>query len=76
LVPLPSTIADLLTTNPRVGDEVGIRWCKALIKAESTEALASIRSYPRLKGFLESSAPPGYLLLKSRSDPDNFVQRC
>ena len=27
-------------------------------------------------GYLEPGAPPGYLLLKSRSDPDNFVRRC
>jgi hypothetical protein len=25
---------------------------------------------------LEPGAPPGYLLLKSRSNPDNFVRRC
>ena len=32
--------------------------------------------HPQLKGYLEPGAPPGYLLLKSRSDPDNFVRRC
>ena len=32
--------------------------------------------HPQLKGYLEPGAPPGYLLLKSRSNPDNFVQRC
>ena len=47
-----------------------------LIKPESPEALAAIREHPRLKGYLEPGAPPGYLLLKSRSDPDNFVLRC
>ena len=46
------------------------------IKPESPEALAAIREHPRLKGYLEPGAPPGYLLLKSRSDPDNFVLRC
>jgi hypothetical protein len=76
LEPLPSTVADLLATKPKVGGKVGIRWCSALIKPESPEALAAIREHPRLKGYLEPGAPPGYLLLKSRSDPGNFVQRC
>jgi len=76
LEPLPSTVADLLATKSKVGGKVGIRWCSALIKPESPEALAAIREHPRLKGYLEPGAPPGYLLLKSRSDPDNFVLRC
>ena len=40
------------------------------------EVLAAIREHPQLKGYLEPGAPPGYLLLKSRSNPDNFVRRC
>jgi hypothetical protein len=76
LEPLPSTVADLLATRTMVGGKVGIRWCSALIKPESPEALAAIGEHPRLKGYLESGAPPGYLLLKSRSDPHRFVQRC
>ncbi len=27
-------------------------------------------------GYLEPGAPPGYLLLKSRANPANFVRRC
>ncbi len=76
LEPLPSTVADLLATKSKVGSKIGIRWCSALVKPESDEALAAIREHPQLKGYLEPGAPPGYLLLKSRSDPDNFLRRC
>ncbi len=76
LEPLPSTVADLLATKSKVGGKIGIRWCSALVQPESDEALAAIREHPQLKGYLEPGAPPGYLLLKSRSDPDNFVRRC
>lgn len=74
--PLPSSVADLLGTKSQVGGKVGIRWCSALVKPESAEVLAAIREHPQLKGYLEPGAPPGYLLLKSRSNPDNFVRRC
>ena len=76
LEPLPPPVADLLTTRSKVGGKLGIRWCSALVKPESAELLAAIREHPKLKGYLEPGAPPGYLLLKSRSDPANFVQRC
>jgi hypothetical protein len=76
LDPLPSSVADLLGTKSRVGGKVGIRWCSALVKPGSPEVLAAIREHPQLKGYLEPGAPPGYLLIKSRSNPDNFVQRC
>jgi hypothetical protein len=76
LEPLPATVADLLATKSKVGGKIGIRWCSALVKPESAEVLAAIREHPQLKGYLEPGAPPGYLLLKSRSDPDNFVRRC
>jgi hypothetical protein len=76
LEPLPSSVADLLATKSKVGGKLGIRWCSALVKPESAEVLAAIRQHPKLKGYLEPGAPPGYLLIKSRSDPGNFVQRC
>jgi hypothetical protein len=76
LEPLPSPVLNLLGTKPKVGGQVGIRWCSALVKPENADVLAAIRSHPRLKGYLEPWAPPGYLLVKSRSDPDNFVRRC
>ncbi len=76
LEPLPSSIADLLATRSKVGGKVGIRWCSALVKPASPEVLAAIREHPQLKGYLEPGAPPGYLLIKSRSNPDNFVRRC
>ena len=76
LKPLPSAVADFLDTKSKVGGKVGIRWCSALVKPESPEVLAAIREHPQLKGYLEPGAPPGYLLIKSRSRPDNFVRRC
>ena len=76
LEPLPPSVADLLATKSKVGGKVGIRWCSALVKPESAEVLAVIREHPKLKGYLEPGAPPGYLLIKSRSDPGNFVRRC
>jgi hypothetical protein len=76
LEPLPPSVADLLATKSKVGGKVGIRWCSALVKPESDEVLTAIRQHPKLKGYLEPGAPPGYLLIKSRSDPANFIQRC
>jgi hypothetical protein len=76
LEPLPPAAADLLNTKLNVGGQLGIRWCSALVKPESAEVLAAIREHPKLKGYLEPGAPPGYLLIKSRSDPGHFVQRC
>jgi hypothetical protein len=76
LEPLPSSIADLLGTKSKVGGKLGIRWCSALVKPESPEALAAIREHPQLKVYLEPGAPPGYLLIKSRANPNNFVRRC
>lgn len=76
LEPLPSSVADLLATKSKAGGKVGIRWCSALVKPESPEVLAAIREHPQLKGYLEPGAPPGYLLIKSRSDPANFIRRC
>ena len=76
LEPLPPSVADLLATKSKVGGKVGIRWCSALLKPESAEVLAAIREHPTLKGYLEPGAPPGYLLIKSRSDPSSFVRRC
>jgi hypothetical protein len=76
LDPLPPAMVDLLATKSKVGGKVGIRWCSALVKPESDEVLAAIREHPKLKGYLEPGAPPGYLLIKSRSDPGNFTRRC
>jgi hypothetical protein len=76
LEPLPPPVADLLATKSKVGGKVSIRWCSALVKPGSSESLALIREHPQLKGYLEPGAPPGHLLLKSRSNPNNFVRRC
>lgn len=76
LGPLPSTIESLLGTKSRLGGVVRIRWCSALLKPENDEVLTAIREHPKLKGYLEPGAPPGYLLIKSSSSPDGFIRRC
>jgi hypothetical protein len=76
LEPLPDAVAELLETKSTVGGRIGIRWCSALVKPANAEVLAAIRAHPQLKGYLEAGAPPGYLLIKPGSRPDNFVRRC
>jgi len=56
--------------------EIRVRFCSALLQPENAEVLAAIRAHPKLKGDLEPGAPAGYLLLKSRSDPDDFLILC
>jgi hypothetical protein len=74
--PLPATVEDTLDAKPMVGGTVGIRWCSALVQPGSAEVHDAIKQHPRLKGYLEAGAPPGYLLLKARSSPEKFMQRC
>jgi hypothetical protein len=76
LDPLPPTIAELLVTQSKLGGQIGIRGCSALVKPESEAMLKAIRQHPNLKGYIEAGAPPGYLLIKPNSDPYNFIQRC
>ncbi len=75
LEPLPATVANVLGAKPTTG-EVRICGCSAIVKPESPELLDAIRRHGRLKGYLEAGAPPGYLLIKSNSNPHNFVGRC
>lgn len=75
LEPLPATVASVLGAKSATG-EVRIRGCSAVVKPESPEVLDAIRKHGRLKGYLEAGAPPGYLLIKSHSSPNNFVGRC
>lgn len=74
--PLPGTLADVLQAKSKLGGRIGIRWCSALVKPETPEALSAIREHPQLKGYLEAGAPPGYLLIKPASNPDTFARRC
>ena len=74
--PLPQPVAVLLNGTSKLGGVIGIRWRSALVKPEKVETLAAIQKHPNLKGYLEAGAPPGYLLIKSRSDPATFVRRC
>ena len=76
LEPLPATVSVLLGTKSKMGGMIGIRGCSALVKPKEPEILTVIRQHPKLKGYLEAGAPPGYLLIKSSSNRKNFVQRC
>jgi hypothetical protein len=74
--PLPSKAAALLETRSVLGGVLEVRACSALVKPPSAEVLQAIRRHPRLKGYLEAGAPPGYLLIKAASSPENFLLRC
>ena len=76
LDPLPSTLATALQTESQLGGIVAVRYLHALVKPATAEALEAIQQHPQLKGYLEPGAPAGYLLIKPRSDPGNFVHRC
>ncbi|MGH8247330.1 MAG: hypothetical protein ACREUU_12970, partial [Gammaproteobacteria bacterium] len=74
--PLPAAVDSLLRNKPLWGGEIRIRGCSAIVQPESAEVLDAIRQHSRLKGYLEAGAPRGYLLIKQKSNPNNFVQRC
>ncbi len=76
LDPLPPAIAELLGTTSKLGGQIGIRGCSALMKPENEDVLKAIRQHSSLKGYLEPGAPPGYLIIKPASDPYNFIERC
>ena len=69
LDPIPPAIAELLGTQSKLGGQIGIRGCSALVKPENEEVLKAIRQHPNLKGYIEPGAPPGYLIIKPTSDP-------
>jgi hypothetical protein len=76
LDPMPSSLSAALQTKSSLGGKIGVRYCSALVKPATDEAVAAIRQHPQLKGYLEPSAPLGFLLVKSGSNPDNFLERC
>jgi len=74
--PLPATVESLLRHPPARGGEIRICACSAIVLPQSAEVLDAIRRHSRLKGYLEAGAPRGYLLIKPRSSPGNFAERC
>ena len=73
---MPSSLSAALRTESALGGKIGVRYCSALVKPATAEAVAAIRQHPQLKGYLEPGAPPGFLLVKPGSNPDNFIRRC
>ena len=76
LEPLPAALADVLQTRSKLGGELRVRACNALVEPVTPEMLSAIQQHPRLKTYLAPGAPPGYLLVKATSSLDNFLQRC
>jgi hypothetical protein len=76
LDPMPPSLSAALQTETSLGGKIGVRYCSALVKPATAEAAAAIRQHPQLKGYLEPGAPPGFLLVKPNSNPDNFLRRC
>lgn len=76
LDPMPPSLSVALQTESSLGGKIGVRYCSALVKPATAEAAAAIRQHPQLKGYLEPGAPPGFLLVKPGSNPDNFLRRC
>jgi hypothetical protein len=76
LEPLPAEIAALLGTESKLGGEIIVRGCSAMVKVGDEQVIEAIRKHPSLKNYIEPGAPPGYLLIKPTSDVYNFMQRC
>ncbi len=73
---LPLTITELLGTKSKLGGEIAMAYCTAIVKPENAAVLKAIREHPKLKNYLAPHSPPGYLIIKENSDPDNFIFRC
>lgn len=73
---LPETVEALLSGNPPARGRIGFQGCSAIVKPENAEVLNAIREHRRLKVYIEAGAPPGYLLIKYKSNPVNFIKRC
>ena len=76
LEPLPSGIRSLLEEKPEIEGILRIQACSAIVKPENPAMLSKIRNHNKLKGYIDPGGPPGYLLVKSTSNPANFIKRC
>ncbi len=66
LAPWPDTVEHFLKGKSKLATgTVRIQGCSAILQPENAEVLEAIRSHPRLKNYLETKPPPGYLLIKS-----------
>lgn len=73
---LPATVEAIFSNKPPARGRIQIRHCRALVKPEDLEVLSAIREHRLLKGYLDADAPPGYLVIKSGSNPSQFLARC
>lgn len=73
---LPPGIRSLLEEKPEIDGVLRIQACSAIVKPENPAMLSTIRNHNKLKGYIDPGGPPGYLLVKSTSNPANFIKRC
>jgi hypothetical protein len=76
LEPLPPGVRSLLEEKPEIDGVLRIQACSAIIKPENLAMLSAIRNHNKLKGYIDPGGPPDYLLVKSTSNPANFIKRC
>ena len=78
LDPLPPEVNAFFETQQQhpVGGVLRMRYCSAIVRPDNPELIPVIRSHPKLKWYIEPNSPKGYLLIKSESNPYNFIQRC
>ena len=76
LEPLPSGIRSLLEEKPEREGILHIQACSAIVKPENPAMLSTIRNHNKLKGYIEPGGSPGYLLVKSTSNPAHFIRPC
>ena len=74
--PLPLTVTQFLGGDPATGGVMHFKYCRGLVRVKDPAVLAALRSHPKLKGYIDRGGPPGYLIIKDASDPNNFVLRC
>jgi hypothetical protein len=76
LEPLPPGVRSLLEEKPEIEGVLRIQACSAIVIPENPAMLSTIKNHSKLKGYIDSGGPPGYLLVKSTSNPANFIKRC
>ncbi|MBI4662102.1 MAG: hypothetical protein HY735_25045 [Verrucomicrobia bacterium] len=74
--PLPGTVRQFLGDQTLPGGTLQFLACRGMLRASDPNLLSAIRSHPKLKGYLDSKAPPGCLVIKENSDPAAFIARC
>ena len=75
LEPLPSAVADLLATKPKVGGKVGIRWCSAVKPREYRSPGRDPRA-PAAERLPRTGGPAGLPVAQEPLEPRQLRPRC